>query len=124
MQCSPFSHLASLLAAFVFICTSISLPKVGGVGFGLGFVVFFLKGEEIATKIQGFVYLFPVGGKNSGGLAGSYPMRSKETRFVVKIEGIFGRVVRSLLIATYHDFQLSHLVGRRQVLFNSSSTMC
>lgn len=55
---------------------------------------------------------------------GSYPTRSKETRFVVKIERIFGQVARSLLIATYHDFQLSHLVGRRQVLFNSSSTMC
>lgn len=31
-------------------------------------------------------------------------MRGKETRFVVKIEGVFGQVVRSLLIATYHDF--------------------
>lgn len=44
--------------------------------------------------------------KNSGGPAGLYPMRSKETRFVAKIEGIFGQVVCSLLITTYHGFQL------------------
>lgn len=59
-------------------------------------VVLFLKGEELSTKIQVFIYLFPVGRKNSGGPAGSDPTRSKATRFVVKIERIFGQVARSL----------------------------
>lgn len=115
--------------AFHLSCKSWELGFWGFCGFGflLLFVFWlfgFFKGKEISTKMHIFVYLFPLCGKNSGGPAGLYPMRSKETRFGVKIAGICGQAVHSLLIAAYHDFQLSHLVGRRQVLFNSSSTMC
>lgn len=105
VQCSPVPHQRSLLAPPVCPCPFLS-PKVGGIPFFFFFLKvgrFPLKHRNLSIcsrKVFWWTDCFVCTG-------------SKED-----VEWYWRSLVRwvVVLIPTYHDFQLSHLVGRRQVL--------
>lgn len=138
--------LAALHAALVFICPSISPLKSWGtwawVGFGSwtawssqvpsssGYFLilwliflFFLpwRGRRFPLKHSLSTCFLLVGKKNLEDWQISW-WEGKEQDLWLRLRESLVRFV--LLITTSPDSELPHLVGRRQVLSNSSSTMC